>query len=124
MSAVELKNAWIPSEPAVAASEPRKTLELRSDKRAEVSDLLVVSELHKGYVKGKKLIPVLQGVNLTVSKGELLAVVGQSGSGKSTLLHLMGTLDVPDSGTIHFDGQRIDNLQVPNATCCGTVLSV
>lgn len=110
MSAVELKNAWIPSEPAVAASEPRKTLELRSDKKAEVSDLLVVSELHKGYVKGKKLIPVLQGVNLTVSKGELLAVVGQSGSGKSTLLHLMGTLDVPDSGTIHFDGQRIDNL--------------
>ena len=37
-------------------------------------------------------------------------MVGQSGSGKSTLLHLMGTLDVPDSGTVHFDGQRIDNL--------------
>ena len=76
----------------------------------DVDALLVVSELRKGYVKGKKLIPVLQGVNLTTRKGELLAVVGQSGSGKSTLLHLMGTLDVPDSGTIHFDGQRIDNL--------------
>lgn len=77
---------------------------------SNVSDLLVVSDLKKGYVKGKKLIPVLQGVNLTVRQGELLAVVGQSGSGKSTLLHLMGTLDIPDSGTIHFDGQRIDNL--------------
>lgn len=77
---------------------------------SNVSDLLVVSNLKKGYVKGKKLIPVLQGVNLTVRQGELLAVVGQSGSGKSTLLHLMGTLDIPDSGTIHFDGQRIDNL--------------
>ncbi len=77
---------------------------------SSVADLLVVADLKKGYIKGKKLIPVLQGVNLTVRKGELLAVVGQSGSGKSTLLHLMGTLDVPDSGTIHFDGQRIDNL--------------
>lgn len=75
-----------------------------------VSDLMVVSNLKKGYVKGKKLIPVLQGVDLTARQGELLAIVGQSGSGKSTLLHLMGTLDAPDSGTIHFDGQRIDNL--------------
>ena len=50
------------------------------------------------------------GVNLTVHEGEFLAVVGQSGSGKSTLLHLLGTLDVPDSGSIYFDGQRIDNL--------------
>ncbi|MBQ7813279.1 MAG: ABC transporter ATP-binding protein [Thermoguttaceae bacterium] len=71
---------------------------------------MVVSNLKKGYVKGKKLIPVLQGVDLTARQGELLAIVGQSGSGKSTLLHLMGTLDAPDSGTIHFDGQRIDNL--------------
>lgn len=101
---------------APAQSKPvqRSTKEERSRVRdinwSEVPDLLVVSKLRKGYVKGKKLIPVLQGVDVSVKKGELLAVVGQSGSGKSTLLHLMGTLDVPDSGTIHFDGQRIDNL--------------
>lgn len=77
---------------------------------ASVADLMVVSNVKKGYVKAKKLIPVLQGVDLTAKQGELLAIVGQSGSGKSTLLHLMGTLDAPDSGTIHFDGQRIDNL--------------
>ncbi|MBR0224450.1 MAG: ABC transporter ATP-binding protein [Thermoguttaceae bacterium] len=73
---------------------------------------MVVSDLHKGYQMGKKKVPVLRGVNLTVHKGEFLAVVGQSGSGKSTLLHLMGTLDTPDSGTIYFDGQRIDNLSI------------
>lgn len=73
-------------------------------------DLIVVSELSKGYVKGKTLIPVLKNINLEVKRGEFLSIVGQSGSGKSTLLHLIGTLDVPDSGTIHMDGQRIDNL--------------
>ncbi|MBO7726489.1 MAG: ABC transporter ATP-binding protein [Thermoguttaceae bacterium] len=72
--------------------------------------ILEVNQLRKGYVKGKNLIPVLNGVDIQVRDGEFLAVVGQSGSGKSTLLHLMGTLDVPDSGTVHFDGQRIDNL--------------
>ena len=74
------------------------------------SSILEVNRLHKGYVKGKNLIPVLNGVDIQVRDGEFLAIVGQSGSGKSTLLHLMGTLDVPDSGTVHFDGQRIDNL--------------
>ncbi|MBR5759603.1 MAG: ABC transporter ATP-binding protein [Thermoguttaceae bacterium] len=96
--------------PAVLSKKPETPETFDFDKKSDVSALVVGSELRKGYVKGKKLIPVLQGVNLTVRKGELLAVVGQSGSGKSTLLHLMGTLDVPDSGTIHFDGQRIDNL--------------
>ena len=82
----------------------------RKEPSNAATDLMVVSNVKKGYVKAKKLIPVLQGVDLTARQGELLAIVGQSGSGKSTLLHLMGTLDAPDSGTIHFDGQRIDNL--------------
>ncbi|MDO5579575.1 MAG: ATP-binding cassette domain-containing protein [Planctomycetia bacterium] len=72
--------------------------------------LLEVRDLCKGYIKAKKLIPVLQGISIQIKQGEFLAVVGQSGSGKSTLLHLMGTLDRPDSGTICFDGQRTDNL--------------
>ena len=42
-------------------------------------------------------------------QGEFLAIVGQSGCGKTTLLHLLGTLDVPDEGEIHFEGRRIDN---------------
>ena len=50
-------------------------------------------------------------------------IVGQSGSGKSTLLHLLGTLDAPDDGEVHFEGQRIDNLPPPAATSCATATS-
>ena len=97
----------------VAVPEPTaKIVRDSSRENAVESDIMIVSNLYKGYAMGKKKVPVLRGVNLSARKGEFLAVVGQSGSGKSTLLHLMGTLDVPDSGTIYFDGQRIDNLSI------------
>ncbi len=66
--------------------------------------------LKKSFRKGPVEIPVLKGVSLGIRRGEFIAIVGQSGSGKSTLLHLLGTLDSPDDGEIHFDGRRIDNL--------------
>jgi len=69
-----------------------------------------VKHLKKAYQKGPISIPVLKGVSFSVHAGEFVAIVGQSGSGKSTLLHLMGTLDSPDSGEVHFEGRRIDNL--------------
>ena len=59
-------------------------------------------------------MPVLRGVDVEIHQGEFLAIEGQSGSGKSTLLHLMGTLDSPDKGEIHFHGRRIDNLPARN----------
>ena len=68
--------------------------------------------LAKSYRKAAVEIPVLKEVNLAVSHGEFLAIVGQSGSGKSTLLHLLGTLDAPDAGSLFFEGQRIDNLPI------------
>ncbi len=67
-------------------------------------------QLKKNYRKGQVDIPVLKGVDLQLRQGELLSIVGQSGSGKSTLLHLLGTLDAPTAGEVHFDGRRIDNL--------------
>ena len=67
--------------------------------------------IRKSYHKGKIEVPVLRGVDLQIHEGETLAIVGQSGSGKSTLLHLLATLDAPDKGEIHFEGQRIDNLK-------------
>jgi lipoprotein-releasing system ATP-binding protein len=70
--------------------------------------------LWKSYRKGPVEVPVLRGVSLGVRQGELLAIVGQSGSGKSTLLHLLGTLDAPDRGEIHYAGGRIDNLPSKN----------
>ncbi len=71
---------------------------------------LVARRLSKTYRKASLEIPVLRGVDLKVRHGEFLAVVGQSGSGKSTLLHLLGTLDAPTEGEVHFEGHRIDNL--------------
>jgi lipoprotein-releasing system ATP-binding protein len=71
---------------------------------------LVARGLHKSFRKEKITIPVLRGVDLAVGCGQFTAIVGQSGSGKSTLLHLLATLDAPDKGEVHFEGQRIDNL--------------
>jgi lipoprotein-releasing system ATP-binding protein len=72
--------------------------------------LLAARDLHKSYRRHRIVVPVLAGLDLTVSAGEFLCVVGASGSGKSTLLHLLGTLDQPDQGSILLDGQRIDNV--------------
>lgn len=77
---------------------------------APASTLLAAVDLYKTYQTGAVGTPVLQGVNLQVRQGEMLAIVGQSGSGKSTLLHLLATLDKPDAGEIHFEGNRIDSL--------------
>jgi lipoprotein-releasing system ATP-binding protein len=71
---------------------------------------LVALNLEKSYRKAAIEVPVLRGLSMEVCRGEFLSIVGQSGSGKSTLLHLLGTLDAPDQGEIHFDGRRIDNL--------------
>ena len=72
--------------------------------------LLESRGLRKTFHKGDVEVRVLQGVNFAVREGEFKAIVGQSGSGKSTLLHLLGTLDQPDAGEIHFEGHRIDGL--------------
>ncbi len=72
--------------------------------------VLTAKQLCKSYKKGKHVIPVLRGVDFSAREGQFTAIVGQSGSGKSTLLHLLGTLDAPDEGEIHFESRRIDNL--------------
>lgn len=72
--------------------------------------MLTADNLTKSYRRHKVVVPVLRGLNLSVSDGEFLSIVGASGSGKSTLLHLLGTLDEPDEGAVFLDGRRIDNV--------------
>lgn len=55
-------------------------------------------------------LPVLKGVDIEISKGEIVSIVGSSGAGKSTLLHILGTLDKADNGAIWLHDQRIDQL--------------
>ena len=73
--------------------------------------VLEAIDLTKTFVGGDGgLITVLDGVNLQVARGEMVAIVGASGAGKSTLLHLIGALDRPTRGNVMIDGARADGL--------------
>ncbi len=69
--------------------------------------LLSVRQLHRRYRLGGQDLHVLRGVDLDVSDGEWLSILGASGSGKSTLLHLIGGLDRPNEGDVVFKGQEV-----------------
>jgi lipoprotein-releasing system ATP-binding protein len=71
------------------------------------SSLLRGQDIHKSFGHDGNVIEVLKGINVSVDKGEMIAVVGASGSGKTTLLQILGTLDTPTSGTIEFAGQDL-----------------
>lgn len=69
--------------------------------------MLRAQGLYKSYVMGKATVKVLRGASIEAAKGEFVVVQGASGSGKSTLLHLLGALDVPDRGTVEFNGRDL-----------------
>jgi predicted ABC-type transport system involved in lysophospholipase L1 biosynthesis ATPase subunit len=72
--------------------------------------LLTARNLGRTYKLDRRTLEVLRGVDLDVARGEFLALRGASGAGKSTLLHLLGGLDVPDTGEIRFDGKALASL--------------
>jgi len=74
--------------------------------------VLRAEALRKTYVQGSEEVRVLDGVSLSVARGERVAVIGRSGSGKSTLLHLLAGLDDPDSGSVWVAGQALSGVPV------------
>jgi putative ABC transport system ATP-binding protein len=70
-------------------------------------EILKVENLNKTYGHGENKVEALKNVNMSINKGEFVAIVGASGSGKSTLLHLLGGLDKPTGGRVVIDGESI-----------------
>ncbi|HET7121762.1 MAG TPA: ABC transporter ATP-binding protein [Solirubrobacterales bacterium] len=81
-----------------------------SDGQAPGVPLLGAHGLERSYGEGATAVQALRGVDLEVSAGEMVAIMGPSGSGKSTCLHILGALDRPDGGTTEIGGRRYDNL--------------
>jgi lipoprotein-releasing system ATP-binding protein len=73
--------------------------------------MLAVSELRKSYEAPWGTLEVLQGIDLTLGRGEALAIMGPSGCGKSTLLHILGLMDSPTSGTVLISGEEPHRLE-------------
>jgi lipoprotein-releasing system ATP-binding protein len=69
--------------------------------------LLKAAGLYKSYRSATKQIDVLKGLDLEIPAGRMIAIMGASGVGKSTLLHVLGALDRPESGEIHFEGKNL-----------------
>jgi ABC-type lipoprotein export system ATPase subunit len=73
--------------------------------------ILKAQDIIKSYKMGKTTLEVLRGASLSVGQGEFVSVIGASGSGKSTLLHILGALDKPDSGSVHYREQSLSRLR-------------
>jgi lipoprotein-releasing system ATP-binding protein len=99
LSDTALQSDMSPGETGAQPSVNRRT-----GARVEVVDL------HKAFEHGGTTLEVLRGITFTLESGEMAAIVGASGVGKSTLLHILGTLDLPTSGALRFNGQDITRL--------------
>lgn len=78
-------------------------------------EILKCSGVQKIFGKGKNQVTALNGVDLSIEKGEFVAIIGASGSGKSTLLHILGSVDKPTQGSVMVDGVDIGTLNAASA---------
>ena len=73
--------------------------------------IIELKDLHKNYQVGEETVRALRGIDLTISKGEFVAIMGASGSGKSTLLNILGCLDKPSEGDYWLDGTNVRSMK-------------
>jgi putative ABC transport system ATP-binding protein len=72
--------------------------------------MLRIRDVHKIYVMGDQTVNALDGIDLDIFDGEMVAIMGPSGSGKSTLMHIIGCLDTPTEGSYKFDGEEVADM--------------
>lgn len=77
---------------------------------ARARPMFIGQDLTKRFMLGKQSVTALEHVNITIPRGQFIAIMGPSGSGKSTLMYLMGGLDSPTHGAIEVDGRRLDSM--------------
>src|SRR5690606_18506922 len=99
MSEPAMKHAAAAADDATGAYAARRT-----------DEVVGAHGLGKTYAEGRMRTPVFDGLDLSVSAGETVAILGASGAGKSTLLHLLGGLDTPSAGEVFVSGQRMGAL--------------
>ena len=75
-----------------------------------MAEVVSMADVRKSYQMGKHTLEVLRGVNVSISRGEFVSIMGPSGSGKSTMMNLIGLLDRPTSGEIAVNGRRVSAL--------------
>lgn len=78
-------------------------------------EILKCNGVEKIFGKGDNKVIALKGIDLSIEKGEFVAIIGASGSGKSTLLHILGSVDHPTKGTVIVDGVDVGNLNATNS---------
>ena len=84
---------------------------LAKDPGSAAGPIIVVRDLKRSFPMGNTTVHALRGVDITINKGEYVAVMGPSGSGKSTLMNLIGCLDSPDEGSYELNGRLVSNMQ-------------
>ncbi|HSW44665.1 MAG TPA: ABC transporter ATP-binding protein [Phycisphaerae bacterium] len=72
--------------------------------------MIRIEHMTKRYTMGDSVVNALDGVDMTIGRGEFVSITGASGSGKSTIMHLIGCLDRPTSGSYYLDDQRVERL--------------
>ncbi|MFN0137004.1 MAG: ABC transporter ATP-binding protein [Phycisphaerae bacterium] len=83
--------------------------------------ILAAENLTRTYTMGTARLDVLKSCTLSINRGEFVAIMGKSGSGKSTLLHLLGALDLPQTGSISIDGRQVIGAQSPRERFCARI---
>jgi len=74
------------------------------------NEIIKLENVHKDFQMGNSIVAAVEGINLTIKKGDFIAIVGPSGSGKSTMMNLIGALDLASEGDIFLDNQNIEHL--------------